>query len=425
MSGPKVGPDFLGAFRFLRTARTLFLLVLLCVAVGCASAVFMWALDAVTRLRFEYPFCIWLLPIGGVLTVAVYQRWGGAACKGTDLLLEWVQQPGAERVPGRIAPMIVCGTLLTHFLGGSAGREGTALQMGGGIAAAIASRSGVPAEAGRLLVLSGMAAGFGAVFGTPIAGAIFAVEVLVAGRIRMGWILPCLLAAFGADAVCRGVGGAHTAYAIRYQSGWSPWAAAGSLGPGLCVGIALSALLFGFVARGFVWLQARAVALLERVCRTPLWRPAAGGVTVLLLTLLSGTRDYLGLGVWSPEAGAAVIPAFFSEQDISPVCWLWKALFTLATVASGFKGGEVTPLFFVGASLGKVLAQPLSVPGDLLAALGMVSILSAATKTPWACAVLGAELFGVTHGLAFAGSCHLACWAGGTVGLYRAQRRTG
>jgi H+/Cl- antiporter ClcA len=310
-----------------------------------------------------------------------------------------------------MAPLILFGTLVTHLFGGSAGREGTAVQMGGSIASAFARWLRPGAEGVRVLLMAGVAAGFGAVFGTPLAGAVFAAEVLTVGRVRYAALLPCLVAAFVADATCRAWGIEHTAYRVQFPD----------ITALLLLKVLVAAVAFGAASRLFVALSHGMSAFTKKIIPCAPLRPALGGALVIELFLLAGTRDYLGLGV-TGAPGAITIASFFTSPEIHPWSWLWKLAFTVVTLGTGFKGGEVTPLFFIGAALGNVLAGVLGAPTDLFAAFGFVAIFAGATKTPLACTLMGIELFGAAYAVPLAAACFLACRASGRGGIYSAQR---
>ncbi len=381
--------------------------------VGSACALFLWSLDRVTGLRFSHPWLLWLLPVAGVAVGCVYHFVGKSAEGGNNLLLDEIHQPGGG-VPRRMAPLILFGTLVTHLFGGSAGREGTAVQMGGSIASTFARALRLSPEKMRVLLMAGIAAGFGAVFGTPLAGAIFALEVLTAGRVRYDALLPCFIAALTADAACQSWGIGHTAYQVQFL-------AAGPLQLTLLLKVLLASVAFGAASTLFAALSDCLTALFKKIIPLAPLRPALGGVFVIALFLLARTPDYLGLGVSGPP-GAITISSFFTSPDIHPWSWLWKLVFTLVTLSTGFKGGEVTPLFFIGAALGNALAGILGAPPDLFAALGFVAIFAGATKTPLACTLMGIELFGANHAVYLATACFLAYRASGQRGIYASQR---
>lgn len=401
-------------------ARWLVLVVPMGVAVGSASALFLWSLDRVTRIRFDHPWLLYLLPAGGWLVALAYQKLGGKSEGGTNLLIDEIHEPGGG-VPRRMAPLILAGTLLTHLFGGSAGREGTAVQMGGSLASTFARLLRVPPRELRMLLMAGVAAGFGAVFGTPLAGTVFALEVLVAGRIRHEALLPCLAAACVGNWTCEAWGTLHSHYRISFviQEPGLPAAA------GLLARILLAGAIFGLCAALFARASHGLAGFFRKVCPNPALRPVIGGLGVIALVHLLGTREFLGLGVWSPNTGDLTIGSFFEPGRIVEWAWFWKLLFTVLTLSSGFKGGEVTPLFFIGAALGSAVSGVIGGPSDLFAALGFVAVFAAAAKTPLACTLMGIELFGTGHAVHLAIACCVAYACSGPSGIYRAQRAPG
>ena len=401
--------------KLLIALRWLAILVPLAVAIGSASAFFLSALDAVTLVRFGKPWLLYLLPAAGLCVGLLYQLYGKSAAAGNNLLIDEIHQPGAG-VPRRMAPLILVGTLVTHLFGGSAGREGTALQMGGGIAATFARFLRLESGQVRILLMAGVAAGFGSIFGTPIAGAVFALEVLVVGRIQYDALVPCFFASVVADWTCRAWGIGHTHYHVSV-------AEPGSLIHPLLMGkIVLAAVAFGLVGRLFTTLSHRLGDAFQSHVPRPELRPVVGGLLVIGLFFLAGTPDYLGLGVLANRPDAITLPAMFTSTDIPAGAWAWKLLFTVITLSSGFKGGEVTPLFFIGAALGNLLALVLGAPVDLFAALGFVAIFAGATNTPLASTLLGMELFGAGNGLYLATACIIAWRCSGAKGIYSSQR---
>jgi H+/Cl- antiporter ClcA len=400
--------------------------------VGSAVALFLWSLDAVTALRWTtvvpasprgLPWLLYLLPLAGVGSAILYRAAGKSADRGNNLIIDEIHSPGGGAggtgpgVPARMAPLVLVGTLITHLFGGSAGREGTAVQMGGSLAAAAARLLRLKPHDVRLLLTAGVAAGFGAVFGTPLAGAVFAVEVLAIGNIRYDAILPCLVAAIVGDQVCAAWGIHHTAYAIPSLSGLH---IAYPLDWRLALKVAVAAVAFGLASVLFAELAHSVSAACKRI-KWPLLRPAIGGVAVIALAWLVG-RDYLGLGVTSPFPEDVTIVSAFSPGGATAWSWLWKIILTAVTVGSGFKGGEVTPLFFVGATLGNALARGLGAPADLFAGLGFVAVFAGATNTPLACTIMGVELFGSGPLVYVAMACFVAYLFSGHNGIYLAQR---
>ena len=403
---------------FLQLCRSTALVLPVGVLGGSASALFLWSLDRVTELRWAHGWLLYLLPVAGALVGWCYFRYGKNSGAGNNLIIEQIHEPGGG-VPSRMAPLVLLGTLLTHLCGGSAGREGTAVQMGGSLANAYARALRIDREQLPVLLMAGIAAGFGSVFGTPFTGAVFAMEVLVIGGMQYRALLPVLVASVVADATCSAWGANHTQYHIAFaRASRAPEALDLLLvGKVLCAAVA-----FGLVGRLF----AELTHLLQRgygKLTSRAWlQPAIGGAVVIALVWIVGTRDYLGLGVRAGEPGAVTLISAFQPGGATPWSWWWKLLFTAVTLGAGFKGGEVTPLFFIGATLGNALAVLLGAPVDLFAGLGLIAVFAGATNTPLACTILGIELFGADHTVYFALACFVAYYCSGHSGIYHAQR---
>jgi H+/Cl- antiporter ClcA len=389
-------------------AQVLFLVrwLLICAAVsllvGSASAFFLWSLDWVTSWRESHRWVIALLPLSGFIVGASYHYLGQPVVKGTNLILDEIHNP-RQVIPLRMAPLVLFGTLATHLFGGSAGREGTAVQMGGTLADQLTRRLGLRPRDRQILLIAGISAGFASVFGTPLAGAVFGLEVLLIGSIRYDAIGPSFLAAIGADLVTRAWGVGHTLY---------PQLA----GPALTLSTGLLTLgcgaLFGLTARGFATLTHGIARVFQRLAYPPL-RPVVGGALVALAVAVLGTTKYIGLGI------PTIVASF--QAPLPPQDFLLKLLLTALTLGCGFKGGEVTPLFFIGAALGSALAPVLPLPVALLAGLGFVAVFAGAANTPLACTLLGVELFGVQAGAHLALACVAAYLFSGHTGIYSAQ----
>jgi H+/Cl- antiporter ClcA len=382
------------------TVRWMLLASLVGALAGTASAGFLVALDWVTTWREAHTWALALLPVGGLLVGLAYHYFGNRVVKGNNLILDEIHAPSAT-IPLRLVPLVLGGTLLTHLLGGSAGREGTAVQMGGALADQLARW--LPRRERRLLLIAGMSAGFASVFGTPLAGAVFGLEVFLLGAVRYEAILPSFLAAVVADVVTRAWGVGHTPYP---ELAAVPLTAAG-LGATLLAGA-----LFGLAARAFAGLTHWFTSVFRRIGYAPL-RPVVGGALVALAMWGLGTMRYAGLGV------PVIVEAF--QHQLSGQDFAWKLLLTALTLGAGFKGGEVTPLFFMGAALGSALAGVLPLPVALLAGMGFVGVFAGAANTPLACLLMGMELFGARAGVYLGLACVVAYLFSGHHGIYGSQ----
>lgn len=373
---------------------------------GVASWAFLAALVAATNAREGHPWLLWLLPVAGAMIALVYEHFGKGVEGGNNLLLERIHDP-SQTVPFRMAPLILVTTVATHLFGGSAGREGTAVQMGGTLGQLAVGPLRMTVGDRRLLIMAGIAGGFGSVFGTPLAGAIFALEVLAIGRIRYDALVPCLVASIVGDAVARALGTTHHDYAV--QVGSVP-----PMTPLLLLKVVLAGVLFAAAAAVFTELTHAVQRIAKRVARLSWARAFLGGGAIIGLTYAVGTRDYNGLSLPLIEAsfvGRVVLYAF-----------ALKILFTAITLGTGFKGGEVTPLFAIGATLGNAFAQLTHGPGGFFAALGFAAVFAGAANTPLACIVLGMELFGPGLAVPLALACVTAYLLSGHRGIYSAQR---
>ena len=382
-------------FALRRIPKLLPPLIAMAAVVGSVCAFFLWSLDAVTGIRFSHPWLLYFLPVAGVVVIWVYGKFGRDCEGGTSLIMGEIDEPRTG-VPRAMAPLVLFGTLMTHLCGGSAGREGTAVQMGGSIAGWLSRAAKLEPAQVRMMLMGGVAAGFGAVFGTPFAGALFAVKV---ARFRVESLGPCLASALVGDWVCDAWGTVHTHYVVGGAFTLSPW---------LAGKMVFAAVVFGLAARFYCAVSHSASGFMKRAAPSAMLRSVLGGVLVIALFFVAGTGDYLGLGVWSRDASAVTISSFFTSPEIHPWSWVWKLVFTVVTLSAGFKGGEFTPLFFIGAALGNALAGLCSAPPDLFAALGFAAVFAGAAKSPLASTVMALELFGPTHGIYLAAACFIA-----------------
>jgi H+/Cl- antiporter ClcA len=398
--------------------------------VGSAVALFLAALDYATRTRWDHPWLLYLLPVAGVAIGATYHLFGKSAEAGNNLIVDEIHEPGGG-VPARMAPLVLIGTVVTHLFGGSAGREGTAVQMGGSIAATAGRHARLSADDLRTLLMCGIAAGFGAVFGTPLTGAVFAIEVLAIGLISYQSVVPCLVASIVADWATTAWGIHHTAYPLASFRHLVLVHGAPRFSWLLAAKVSGAAIAFGLASVLFAELSHSLQRIFKWIIPSPIFRPALGGAIVIGLAFAVGF-DYLGLGVIADphHPNQVSILSSFQPGGATALSWWWKILFTAVTLAAGFKGGEVTPLFFIGAALGNALARAMGAPVDLFAALGFVAVFAGATNTPLACTLMGIELFAgaspelIPSGLPvyLAIACFVSYLFSGHSGIYLSQR---
>ena len=366
---------------------------------GIIGSLFHIGVDTATQMRLAHPWVLYLMPVGGLAIVGLY-RLTKTEGKGTNDVIASVHF--GEQVPGLLVPVIFVSTVITHLCGGSAGREGAALQIGGGIGY----------QAGRLLrlgekdlplaTLCGMSGVFAALFGTPLTATVFALEVISVGVLYYAGLVPCLTAAL-------------TGYLVSVLMGVPPTRFTVTV-PGLEVRTMLLVMVLALLCAVVSILFCRGLHgvehLLKRTMKNPYLRVAVGAAVLVGLTLLTN-GDYNG-------AGMEVIGRAIAGQA-DPWAWVWKLLFTAITIGCGFKGGEVVPSFFVGAAFGCVAAGWLGLPAGFGAAMGLVSVFCGAVNCPLASIILSVELFGSGDLLYFAMACSISYLISGYCGLYSSQ----
>lgn len=382
-----------------RVLAWLVILLGLSLAVGAAGAGFLHALSWVTSTFNEHRWLLFSLPILGLLMVWIYDAPAKASAGGVKALIARIKSPTTP-LPASMAPAIVGTTLLSHLGGASVGREGTALQMGGALAGQFARWFTLDEAEHRTLLLCGVSAGFAAVFGTPIAAAVFALEFV---RLRNWAIIPCLACGYLADLVGRKLFHAtHADYRLPLPAEFS----LSGLGAALALGLAC-----GLVARFYLYLHRRNTA--AKSLPNPYGRILFGGVLFVILVQSGHLFDFTGLGL-------RVIEESFLEP-VWPTAFVLKFLLTFLCVSYGFRGGEVTPLFFIGATLGSAAAALLSLPLSICAALGFVGVFAGAGAVPLACTVMACELFGDSIGGYALATCAVSWLVAGRKGLYDAE----
>jgi H+/Cl- antiporter ClcA len=372
---------------------------------GTASALFLWLLDEATAFRGAHESIVFALPVAGLVLGWALERFGEPIKPGTNLVIDTIHDDGPE-LPLRMAPMVLAGTIATHLFGGSAGREGTAVQMGASLTDWVSHRLRVTRDVRRALLAAGVAGGFGSVFGTPVAGAVFGLEFVALGRLEYRALVPALVASLVGDLTTRALGITHTPYPAAPQV---------PLTPELLVQWALFAGAVALVTAAFIELTHFIKRRGEQVVKRLPLRMFLGGVAVVALWQLVGTSDYLGLGV-------PVIARAFSDPTLPAFAFALKLVFTAVTVGVGFVGGEVTPLFFVGAALGSLFARLAGLPLELGAGVGMAAVFAAASNTPLALSIMAVELLGGGALPHVAIVCVLAYLFSGHRSIYPSQR---
>ena len=372
--------------------------------VGAVAVAFHWGIDWAAALRGREPRLVWLLPVGGVAIVLLYRLCGMEKDGGTNLVLVAVRE--AEPLRLRTAPLVFLSTILTHLVGGSAGREGAALQLGGSLAAFVGRKIRLDAKDSRVMVMCGMAAAFSGLFGTPIAAAVFAMEVVSVGVMYYAAIVPGLVASLTAFLLARQCG----LHAVPgYEAG-----EAAVLSPLSMLQAALLGVLCALVSVLFCKVTHAAPRLYARLFPNTLLRAAAGGLLVLALTLAVGSQDYNG-------AGDPVIRRLLAGETI-PQAFVLKVLFTALTLGAGFRGGEIVPVLFTGCAFGTWVGPVLGLPHGFSGALGMAAVFCGATHCPLTSVLLAFELFGGEGLPLYALCCGVSYMLSGYYGLYSEQK---
>lgn len=396
----KISFDYLRFF-----IKWLLLSTLVGVIGGFIGSAFHLAIDYATALRGEHDWIIFLLPVGGLAIVGLYQLAKKLQKKigalDTNRVLESVR--GETKVPFAMAPLIFLSTVITHLLGGSAGREGAALQLGGSIGYRLGTLFRLDDDDLHMIVMSGMSAVFAALFGTPLTAAFFALEVISVGKMHYAGIVPCLISALVASRIALfcGLHPVHFDF-VNMQEATVVTVLQVIVLAALC---ALVSILFCVV-------MAKCEHLMEKI-KNPYLRALVGGVAIVLLTLFLGTRDYNG-------AGMDVIERALAGEAI-PVAFLIKLLFTAITISAGFKGGEIVPAFFVGSTFGCVIGGLIGLDPGFAAAIGFIALFCGVVNCPVASTLLAVEVFGAEGILLFALACGISYMMSGNFGLYHSQ----
>ena len=395
--------------------KWLFMTIMTAGLVGTVTAWFLIALDFVTIWRTDQIWIVNFLPLIGLGIGYAYHYFGTDAEKGNDLILEKHQaaettsttNSSIKPIPILIAPLVFISSLLTHVAGGSAGREGTAVQMGGAIADQFTALFKLNAAERKTILIMGVSAGFAAVFGTPFAAAVFALEIMSFRKIKFENIIPSFLAAFGAHYICLAWMVKHTIYSIDIIPSITVSTISWTMLAGIIFGLA--AFLFTYTGKVFK-------GLFAKIKFEPM-RPFIGGIIIALFIVVANSTKYIGLGI------PTIIDAFISPAGNFD--FALKIVLTSLTLSAGFKGGEVTPLFFIGATLGNILIWFIPLPMALLAGMGFVAVFAGATHCVIASIIMGMELFGIQAGIYVGLASMVAYFASGMNGIYSAKLKIG
>lgn len=369
---------------------------------GVVGSMFHLSVTWAAQLRGIYPWMLWLLPVGGLFIAGIYHM-ARMENENTNAIIDSIHF--GDNVPLLLVPCIYLGTVVTHLFGGSAGREGAALQIGGSLGCYIGRLFRLDEKDMRLATLCGMSAVFAALFGTPLTATLFALEVISVGVIYYSALVPCIVASLVAYGISIAFGIAPTRFSIIIAP----------IETVMLLKVAVLAIACSVMSIVFCITMHSTEHFLAKRIPNGYLRIALGGAAVVALTLLVGTGDYNG-------AGMEVIQRALEQGRAAPAAFFWKLVFTAITIGCGFKGGEVVPTFFIGATLGCVLGPLLGIPASFAAAIGLVCVFCGAVNCPIASIALSVELFGSTELIYFALACGVAYMLSGYSGLYSSQK---
>ncbi len=375
------------------------------IVIGAVASLFAIAIVAVTDFRLQHGWILYLLPFAGLIIVYVYRKTGNAHPRGTNRVLDAIRS--REPVPGIMAPLIIFATVLTHLFGGSVGREGAALQVGGSLGTEIGKLFHFKESERRRVIMCGMSAAFSALFGTPLAAAILSMEISTVGIMYYAALVPCVISALTAHYVADLMGVSETILTVEPAADFQPLSAGSTLLFAFCC--ALVSVLFCRVMH-------RTKHIMTEKLPNPYVRVLVSGLLILLMTLLVGDQTYNG-------TGSNIIASCINDPTLSIVPWafLLKILFTAVSLAGGYQGGEIVPSLFIGATFGHAVAVLFGTDPSLYSAIGMACVFCGVTNCPIASLLISCEMFG------FSGSCfYLLAIAvtylfSGNYGIYSAQ----
>lgn len=377
--------------------------VIIGVICGIIGTAFYQAVEKATELQGRFPWLLFFLPFGGVSIVFLYHIFGVKNAKGTNMIIESIRT--SEKIPFIMAPLIFIGTVITHLCGGSSGREGAALQIGGSVGAFLGRIIHLNEKDMHVIVMCGMSAVFSALFGTPLTAAIFSIEVVSVGVMYYTAFLPCIVSSIVACSISRLAGISTEKYSIPIIN---------IMSLGLIIKVIILAALCALVSSIFIICMHKTAKLYENKINNQYIRIIVGGLLIILLTTIVGTRDYNG-------AGMNIVKYTFSGK-VNLESFLLKIIFTVVTLGAGYKGGEIVPSFFIGATFGNAVGNLMNINPGFGAAIGMVSVFCGVVNCPITAIFLSIELFGSGNVLLFALACAISYVLSGYYSLYKSQK---
>ena len=376
------------------------------ISVGVVIALFLKSLQYATTFRENNSWMLYLLPFGGALVSYLYSKYGKDSSKGNNLIIERINE-GKGDIPFRMAPLVFFGTFVTHLFGGSAGREGTGVQIGASICSKLGQLLKLNKSDLTIIITSGVSSGFGVVFGTPIAGTIFGLEVSSIGKMRYESIIPCLISSYI---------GNYIAHLFKVEHAHYQMLAVSSKDPIIFYKVIFCAILFGLTSKLFAELTHFLKKVFSSKIKNTALKSFIGGIIIIILILIINNRIYLGLSL--------ELLKYSFENPVVSYAFIIKLLLTSITLATGFQGGEVTPLFVIGATLGNFLSPIFGLPISFLAGLGMIGVFCGGTKTPLASFAMGLELFGGEKIKYIFIACVISYVFSGKSGIYTSQKNS-
>lgn len=378
--------------------------VLTGVVCGIIGTLFYQCIYYATSSRTQYPWLLFLLPLGGLGIVLLYQKTNMLNDGGTNRVIKSIRTE--KTLPFRMAPLIFVSTVITHLFGGSAGREGAALQIGGSIGSTMGQKLHLGAKDIHIITMCGMSGVFAALFGTPITATIFSMEVISVGVLYYVAFIPCLISSVVAFSIAKYFGIRPEAYKLPFIP---------ELSITTTLQVVVLAALCAFVSMAFCITIHKTHTLFKKAFHNPYLRMTVGCLALIFLTLLVRTRDYNG-------AGMDVVEHALAGQPMHPAAFLLKILFTAITLAAGLKGGEIVPSFFIGATFGNVVGALLGLNPGFGAAIGLIAMFCGVVNCPIASLFLSIELFGSDGLILFCFTCAISYVLSGYYGLYSSQK---